>query len=188
MNKLCLIFVLFLIAFTSCDGRGRKHRTNAEILTESNLLKSFSEEVKYIPEHYTEIITDTILNNNFRIKIKYYSLNNDYVSSNNSSNEALVINHYKNFEAKIQVLNNNNIITENIINKHIFSKFENPEFWSKAIMQFIWVDYNASTKTSVNINTSFCLPETETCKDYAITINKFGTIQIKEINLILNTI
>jgi hypothetical protein len=55
-------------------------------------------------------------------------------------------------------------------------------------MQFIWVDYNASTKTSVNINTSFCLPETETCKDYAITINKFGTIQIKEINLILNTI
>ena len=47
-------------------------KTNTEVLKEHKLLDSFSEQIKYIPEKYTEVITDTILSNGFRVKIKYY--------------------------------------------------------------------------------------------------------------------
>lgn len=189
MKKLLFLILISSIVFISCDGRDRTYKTNVEVLKESNLFDSFSTQTKYIPNNHIEIYTDTILNTGFQVKLKYSSLENNYVSKTIKSKKDTLINiNYKNFEAEFQVIKNNILITEKIINKALFSNFEDQEFWNKAIMQYVWLDHNTSTKNHINLNTSFCVPETEICKDFTITINEDGYIKIKEINLIANTL
>lgn len=73
MNKLIYsIFVIFVVLM-SCDGRDRVHKTNEEVLTENKLLDSFSENITYLPENYIEKATDSILNNGYRVRVKFYS-------------------------------------------------------------------------------------------------------------------
>ncbi|TYB73167.1 hypothetical protein [Bizionia myxarmorum] len=77
-----IILLVFAITFAACDGRDRLEKTPQEILKETKLLDSFSTKTVFIPQTYTEIKTDTILNNGFRIKIKTYSdLENNLVDS-----------------------------------------------------------------------------------------------------------
>lgn len=189
MKKLVFLILLFIITLISCDGRDRKYKTNAEVLQESNLLKSFSEEINFIPFEPVEIITDTIMSNGFQIKLKYNSLENSFITKLSKSETEEVINtNYKNFEASIFVLKDEKIIFNETINKELFYEFETPTFWSSAIMQFVWIDYETSTKNSINLNTSFCIPETDVCKDFAINIDTYGNIKIEETNLIAKII
>lgn len=188
MNKLILLFFL-CIALINCDGRNRKHKTNAEVLKEAKLLKSFSEQVNFTPNTPVLIHTDTILNNGFRVKLKYNSIENNYISKKSiSKNNSAITNNYKNFEAKFQISKNNKIISEQLINKSFFNEYRPSTFWDNAIMQFIWIDYTTSSSKTIDLKTSFCIPETETCKDFVISINEFGDIKIKETNLIPNSI
>ncbi len=187
MRNLVFLFFILFIVLTSCDGRDRKHKTNAEVLKEHKLFDSFSEHVKYIPEQPTEVFTDTILSTGFQVKIKYYSLENDFISkTTNASNDKNNTTHFKNFEAQFQVSKNNNLLTRDFINKEMFSKFESKAFWAAAIMQFVWIDYENSSEDFITLNTSFHLPETEEYKDFSIIINKFGEIKIRAINLVEN--
>ena len=72
-NKICnpLIPCLLLLAisFMNCDGRHRKHRSNTEILAESNPLNAFGNQPHFIPNQPVKIETDTILSNGFRVKL-----------------------------------------------------------------------------------------------------------------------
>ena len=189
MNKLFFLISLPTIAFLSCDGRDRAYKTNAEVLKASHLFDDFSKQIKFVPKANVEIYTDTILSSGFQVKLKYNSLENDYVSKTmKSKNDTLIDVNYKNFEAQFLVIKDQKLVTEKIINKTLFSKFENQEFWKSAIMQFVWIDYESSTENHVLLNTSFCIPETEVCKDFTIIIDNKGSIHTKEINLIANTL
>ncbi len=189
MKKLLLYIFLLSIAFVSCDGRNRKYKSNTDVLRESNLLESFSAQTKFIPNEPVEIITDTIFNNGFHLKLKYNSLENNYFSKTiKSNNDFLIHKNYKNFEASILVLKDEKIITKGIINKTLFRNYESPSFWKNAIMQYVWVDFEASTDTYINLNTTFHIPETNIYKDFTISIDNFGNIKIKEINLTESTI
>ncbi|WP_158526739.1 hypothetical protein [Olleya aquimaris] len=42
MNRFTLLLLGILIAFLSCDGRDRVHKTPQEVLIENKLLDSFS--------------------------------------------------------------------------------------------------------------------------------------------------
>ncbi|SFZ91481.1 hypothetical protein SAMN05428642_10291 [Flaviramulus basaltis] len=188
MSKL-LILVLLTIAFVSCDGRDRKYKSNVQVLQETNLLSSFKEKVEFIPKQHIQIVTDTILNNGFEIKIKYNSVeNNSIVKTIKTKNDTVTQVHYKNFEAKLQVIRNGEIINESIIDKNLFNQFETNLFWENSIMQYVWIDYNASTESEIYLNTSFNIPETETYKDFIIKIDKYGSIQIKEKTISANII
>lgn len=185
MSKLILFILPFLILFFNCDGRDRVYKVNVEILRDSNLLESFSKQTKNIPNEPVEIFTDTILNNGFQVKIKYLSIENDLVyKKTQPKNDSLININYKNFEAKFQVLKDGDIIAVQTLNKALFSKFNNSPFWDDAIMQFIWLDYSNSMKDYIKLSTSFCIPDTESCKDFTIKINSYGSIDIKEINLV----
>ena len=189
MNKLLFVILLFIIALTSCDGRNRKYKTNAEVLKENKLLESFTEAIKFVPETYTEIKTDTILSNGFEVKIKYHSLESDFVlETRKSKHDSIIKIHHKNFEAELLVLKNKTIINKSLINKKFFYEFENATFWAHAIMQFIWIDYHASNENMLYLNTSFCIPNTDECKDFTLKINEQGVIQIEEITIFSNTI
>ena len=182
MNKLILIIIL-VIGFVSCDGRHRAYKTNKEVLMEANLLESFTEALKFIPEQPTQIVTDTVLSNGFEVKINYQSKEDDFIIKTiKSKNDTITKWHYKNFEAAFLVSKNNRELSQGIINKDLFKTFENSTFWNEAIMQYVWVDYEASTDKSVHIKTSFHIPNSKTYKDFLILVFDDGKIVTKQIN------
>ena len=73
MNKLIYLFFIIFITFLSCDGRGRIHKSNEEVLIENKLLDSFSENTVFIPETYFERTIDTIFSNGITSKMTFYS-------------------------------------------------------------------------------------------------------------------
>ncbi|NMH89493.1 DUF4738 domain-containing protein [Flavivirga algicola] len=189
MNKLVVFTLISIITLASCDGRDRKYKSTVEVLKENKLLKVFSQEIKYVPDTYVEIKTDTILSNGFEVKVNYHSLENDFVIETlKSERDSIKKIHYKNFEAQLLVLKNNTIINKSLINKALFYEYENTQFWTHAIMQFLWIDDDASNEEMLYLNTSFCIPNTEECKDFTLKINDKGVIQIEEINIFSNTI
>lgn len=188
MKKLCLLF-LILVAFISCDGRHKGNRSHIDALKEANLFESFSEELKFIPKEYTEIKTDTLLSNGFEIKIDYHSLENDFViKTSKKSKDTSIRKHFKNFEANLYVLKSNIPIAKNTINKNLFYNDTNKAFLDNAIMQYVWIDFSSVTENSIQLNTSFRIPETEKFKDFVITVYGDGKIIAEEINLNKNAL
>ena len=182
-NKLPLLITVLIIAILSCDGRDRTHKTNAQVLSENNLLEAFSEQINFVPESRVEIVTDTILSSGFQIKINYNSVEHSSVLKTEKTET-----HYKNFEAKLHILKNGLTINQTLINKSLFNPFENASFWKTAIMQHVWIDYEASSEHELYLNTSFNIPNTETYKDFILKIDESGAIQIKEKNHSANII
>ena len=188
-NKLSILITTLIITLLSCDGRDRIHKTNAQVLTKNNLLDTFSEQIKFIPEAKVEIVTDTILSNGFQIKINYNSVEHSSILITlKTKNNTITKTHYKNFEAKLHILKNGLTINQSVINKTLFNTFETASFWETAIMQYIWIDYEASTKHELFLNTSFNIPNTETYIDFILKIDEYGAIQIKEKNHSANII
>ncbi|MDO5971492.1 hypothetical protein Q4Q35_16925 [Flavivirga aquimarina] len=184
MYKLPVFILISVVMLSSCDGRDRKYKTNAEVLKENKLLEAFTEEIKFVPETYTEIKTDTLLSNGFEVKIIYHSLEDNFVlETRKSKNDSLVKIHHKNFEAQLLISKNNTVISKGLINKKLFYEFESATFWANAIMQLTWIDYNASNEDMLFLNTSFCIPNTGECKDFTLKIDEQGSIQIKEIDI-----
>ncbi|MCF7569114.1 hypothetical protein L3X37_12170 [Sabulilitoribacter arenilitoris] len=185
MRKLSFLFFSAIIVLVSCDGRDRKHKTNAEILKENKLFESFSEQIQYIPEEQTEIFIDTVLSTGFQIKLHYYSIAGDYSTKiKATSDKANKTFYFKNFEAQYSVSKNKSLITQQVISKNLFSAYGSPDFWKKAVMQFVWVDYENSTEDFITLNTSFNIPETDIYKDFRIIVNTLGNIKIQQVNLV----
>ncbi|MBU3823093.1 hypothetical protein KO566_13600 [Flavobacteriaceae bacterium XHP0103] len=188
MKKLCFL-ILLLIAFVSCDGKYKAKRSHIEALKENNLYESFSEELKFIPKQYLQIKTDTILDNGINIKIDYHSIENSFIIKATEKDKDTVVQiHYKNFEALIQLSVNGQEISKRLIDKAFFYTDANKSFLDNAIMQYVWIDYNSVTKNSVQLNTTFILPETEKFKDFVITVYDDGSMSLKEINLDKNAV
>ena len=188
MRYLYFLFILTTVTLFNCDGRARAHKKNVQVLNENKLLESFSKKIEYTPKQYTEIVTDTILSNHFRIKLKYYSLSNDIMIKHQKlHNEWSYTHHFTNFEAKLNIQFSNSSEINLSINKESFTNFNNEAFWSEAIMQYPWVDYEATTKNTVSINVSFCKPESRSCLDYRLTFTDKGDYTIKRINLLKTT-
>ncbi len=184
------LFVLVAgLLLASCDGKHRKYKSNTDVLTEHQLLDAFSEQIGFIPEGPTQITTDTILNTGFRIKIQYRALEDNFISKTetapNKTNKTLF---YKNFEAHVNISKHNKALLNQVINKAHFTNPIEADFWKVAIMQFIWVDYEATTKHSVCLNTSFRIPNTNNFKDYSILVYDNGTFTIKETTPYINSI
>lgn len=189
MKKLIFLILIISIVFAHFDGRDRKYSNNRDVLQSSNLLESFSKKVKFTPNEPVEIVTDTILSSGFEIKLKYQSLENNFISNITTAQDlSTKETHYKDFEAELRISIHGELITKSLINKRLFENYANPEFWKQAIMQHVWIDYQNSTDQYVQLNTSFRILETETYKDFSILINSLGSIEIKEINLLSNTI
>lgn len=181
-----LIFLIFLVTtvLVSCDGRYRSYESPVDALLKNNQLQAFSEKINFIPNTYTQITTDTILSNNLRIKIKYHSIDTNTLKLSTTLKEVKTTNYYTNFEALYEISTKNKMLKKGKINKSLFHHLENDNFWNRAIMQHVWVDYNTIIKYGVNLNVSFCIPESTICKDFTIFIDKNGAFETKSINLL----
>lgn len=136
-------FIILSSFFLSCDGRDRVKKDIKTVLQEKKLLDSFSESISYVPESYSEKITDTILSNGFKIYLKTFTdMDNNIIVQNEIGKNKLSFRKIKNiliikYENKIifnstvdnEFLTNlidideNNFIIKNIIidNKSVLS-------------------------------------------------------------------
>lgn len=182
--KQFIILLLAFIALVSCDGRDRKYKSNQEVLKEHKLLDSFSTKTTYFPAEYTEKVTDTILSNKLRVKMKYYSLENDAIL-NEFKVDTITHKHYhRRFAANIEVFNNLSIFKKTITKATILDIDKtNEAFLNTAIMRLVWIDDLKSLENNkAIINILFCKPETDDCLMYKLTVNTDGTYSLNQTN------
>lgn len=181
MNKLFGLFLLIIITLSSCDNRDRKNKSNEDVLKEIKLSDSFSEITKYIPEIYTEVNTDTILNTGFRVKIKTYTEMQDNVFNEFTIDSIKYKFYYRNYTGKLDVFYNNTSVLKETINKSYLNQNGDKSFWDDAIMGGIYIDELNSTKKEVYISVLYCIPESEICKEFNIIVDKEGKTILKEL-------
>ena len=181
MNKLYFILALGIIIIIGCNGRERYYKSNNEILQENKLLDSFSENIQYIPESYTEVEVDTTLSNGFRVKIRTYTEMEDHVINEFTIDSINYKFHYRNYTGQLEVFYKNEAILEKTINKSYFKENGDKEFWEKAILAGISLDEDTLTIEKVFINVFYCIPESEICEDFKIIVDEKGESSIEHL-------
>jgi len=112
-NALSILTLSVLISFfLSCDGRDRIHKSAETVLKENKLLDSFSENITYIPESYSEKVTDTIFSNGYNVYIKQYTDNSRVIEIKEGNN----IKTYKDFNVDLKVSKDDDVIFDKSLN------------------------------------------------------------------------
>jgi hypothetical protein len=117
-----LILILFIsIYFSSC-------KNDAKFLTPHK-----NDKIEYvaeiIPKYYLEVQTDTILSNDFRVQIKYNSLNKKVLKITEENPFKISKTYYAEFESNIQVFNGIQVVFDKKISKEDFEEDSDNEFW-----------------------------------------------------------
>ncbi|MBN4057955.1 hypothetical protein JYT34_00850 [Olleya sp. AH-315-K02] len=175
MKKICFISIFLLICFISCDGRDRVYNSNTDNLEESKLSDSFFERITYIPKHNTIIVTDTILNSELRVNVKFYSLIDKGVAIKDENNHKF----FRQFESEINVFKKGKLLFTDILNTNDFIETDNPSFWNTAILQFVWLEEFTFNEEQIELNCSFLKPNTNEYKSFKIYFNLFGERKIE---------
>jgi len=170
-----------MLCFASCDGKHRVLDTHDDKLKRSELSETFFKRDVYVPAKYTASITDTILSSGLKIRVKYYAVSDKLVKikNNNNSNSNT---HYRQFESQIQVFKNDKLSFDDILNTSDFADQQNPVFWEKAILQYVWLDDSNSTENNIQINCSFSVPKTNEYRSYTVYFNSLGDRNIELID------
>jgi hypothetical protein len=181
-----IIIILTLLSFSlvlSCDGRSRTFKTEIEVLKENKLLDSFSEKINYYPKTYTEVVTDTILNSGFKVKIKYWSDDNNMLTDSYETDGINHIDYYHEFNADIEIKKENQIIFSKTINKDFINRFSasKQNRINQSILQNIWLDeLHSEEKKQLIIYLEYCEPKTDRCITYKLTADKKSHFTLKE--------
>lgn len=178
------IFVITLIAFTSCDGKDRAYKTNKEVLQEHKLLDTFSKNIKYIPEAYQEVKVDTLLTNGFKVNITYFTDMEHNVTDTVKLDTITNINNYRDHKATVTVAYNNKEVFNKTYDKTLFAKNDKPSrsFLNTAILNGANVNQlDSINKDYTTIDFVFCKPETDDCLLFKLKVNQTGKYVIERI-------
>ena len=124
MNKLiCLLVLIFSIVFMSCTG-GKTKESSLEnsIVNFKSSIKS-TNTVNNKPEKYSEIITDTILNNGYSVRIKSYA--EKKVSKTQKyrvDSTTTITNKFKNWISEVTIKKDGFLIFNEIIDSSFYIK------------------------------------------------------------------
>jgi hypothetical protein len=173
MRKLLLLLCVITIAFTSCDGR----KTNNQSLTESIEVFKMNNtivKVSYIPEHYIERKTDTVLSNAYAISIKTYTDMDSNIIKSIKTDTIHYNSYYRNVISQINIKQKNDIVFHQIIDKaFISSHTDNADLLDKSILQGVWLNQALSLQNdAVVIDLRYCEPKKDRCLMYQLYINK----------------
>jgi len=176
-----LILLIFIVVLTSCDGRDKASRTSQQDLIDNKVLDSFSEVIKYLPEEYTEVSTDTILSNGFQVKIKTLSDMQNSVLNEVIIDSIKYKHYYRNYFGELKIYHDKSLILSQKIDKATFAETAKDFHWEDALMGQISLDQENTTTNEVFLDVFYCLVESEICKDFKLIIDQSGTLKIKEI-------
>lgn len=175
MKKPIFIILLVTIAFFSCN-RLESKRENLQ-----NSISKFSKKhvdlnvVTYYPEAYTEVQTDSIIANTFKVSIKNYSKMDSKILMNSETiEEKTKINYHRVFESEITISLASKNLFQTTISAENFKNDKQPDFWNNATLQHAWVDQEASNNKEVNLGISFINPKSNAYKLFELVVNTEG--------------
>ena len=173
-NVLLLIALVAIICF-SCDGRQTKKEALQVAVSEFNLKTTPLEVVTYHPKAYVEIVTDTIISNSVKVRIKNYTLLDEQILvSNNSDLTSNEINYQRVFESEINISTYSKDILSTHISAKQFRTIEADPFWDTATIQHTWVNQELSTINDIKLDISFINPKNNAYKLYRMSIDAYG--------------
>jgi len=175
MKKSFLLIVLITIAFYSCDRRGsaREHLQNS--ISEFNDKQTNLDLVAYYPETYTEIQTDSIISNTFKVSIKNYTkMDSQILVSSKKENNNTKLEYHRVFESEIRVAIASKTVFNTTINVDDFKDPSHTEFWNHATLEHVWVNQESSNSQELHLNVSIINPKNKAFKLYELAINTEG--------------
>lgn len=176
-----LVIATIGIVSISCDGRDRMFKTNTEVLIENKLLDSFSENITYVPETYTEVATDTILYNGFHVKLKTYTIMDKHIVNEFKQDSIVYKKYYREFVTDVIVTKNDKEIFNERIDKEFIHKHNNNLQLNKAIIN-VMVNQVSSVKNHGLVLSAMIKDiQNETIKFCDILIDSEGNLVLKEV-------
>lgn len=171
-------FVIVLSAsFISCDGRYKQK--DSQKIAVKNFIEATQnlKTIAFVPEHPTEIVTDTIISSQIKVHIKIKTSDNEVVKVSNQTNQTYTA--YRKNESYVEITNHNHLIFSKAIDSEMFSTKE--VFWNAAILESVWVNEFESNNEQVFLDIVFKNPETNSHKFFKLFVQKDGNYTIKPV-------
>lgn len=169
----------------SCDGRVSKRDSLKQSISKFKNSVKRVEIVEYVPEEYSEMQTDTILSNGFRVEIKNFtsmeaSILREYISNNTNYKQ-----HFRQIESEITVYKNDKLIFKNNFNEAFLR--ENLEGDILPLKDYLsnglCIDQMASLQQNkLVLTTSYFKPKHTIAFIYRMTIDSNGHCDLKKID------
>lgn len=175
MKNIFLLIALIAIICFSCDGRQTKKEALERAVSEFNIKTTPLEVVTYHPKAYVEIVTDTLISNSIKIRVKNYTLLDEQILMSNTSDVTSETIHYQRvFESEISISTS----TRDILSVHIsakqFKTIDSDPFWDSATLQHTWVNQELSNSNDIKLDISFINPKNKAYKLYRMSIDTYG--------------
>ena len=122
MNKLILLFFGLIITLISCDGRKTRNDALKESITKFKDSIKPTEVLKYIPQEYAEIETDTILKSGFKIKISSNTDMEHSILKKNFKESSVVKQFHRKNNVDLKVSYKDNLVFNQSINFEFLKK------------------------------------------------------------------
>lgn len=179
MKNLLAIFLIgsFIVLLSSSGKKGRQDfGGHGQIDAHEIILGKTFKKFTYHPKEYTATETDTIMNNGFRVNIKYYSLMDHFIRKTNRlavNQESTVF--YRQFQSDIMVYKDEQLIFQTTLNDKGSAHFE------KDILQFVSLDELVSNKDQVVIKYAYHDIANNQFSDHRLYIKENGTTKTEKI-------
>lgn len=175
MRKIVIVFVFVCVALFSCDRRGSARENLQNSISEFSKKYTFKDVVTFHPKTYTEIQTDSIISNTFKVSIKNYSkMDSQILQSFETINDENNIRYHRVFESEIRITTVSKEIFNTTLNAKDFVDNSEQEFWNYATLAHVWVNQEQSTTHEVNLGVSIINPRNDAYKLYELVVDVNG--------------
>lgn len=176
MKKSILFLFLVAIAILSCTRPGSKREHLQNSISEFNQKHSdLNLSVQYYPEHYTEVQTDSIIANTFKVRIKNFAnMNSQILVSSETEGTKTKLNYHRVFESEIRIASATKVLLSTSIKAQDFKDTNQPEFWNNATLEHVWVKQEASNNKELYLGISIINPKNKTYKLYELLVDTEG--------------
>jgi len=187
--KQILIVLVIVSIFMSCDGRKSHNEALKNSIEKFRDSIELAEIAEYIPKEYSEIVTDTILNNGFKVSIKTYTDMKKSVAGTYQEDSTIFKNYYREWISEVMIQKDNKTIFNEIIDRDFFlkNKIKIDEQLANAIHTGIWIeDEKSLAGDSIYLITGYMNPDNDIALAFSIKIKNDGSYYLEKLNLILN--
>ncbi|WP_033958656.1 DUF4738 domain-containing protein [Psychroserpens jangbogonensis] len=175
MKKSILIVILIAVAFFNCDRRGSARENLQNSISEFNEKHTDLDIVSYYPETYTEVQTDSIISNTFKVSIKNYAKMDSQILMNSETDKTRTkLNYHRVFESEIKITLDSKNIFNTTIRAEDFKDASQSEFWKNATLEHVWVNQETSNTKELNLGISIINPKSKAYKLYELIVNTEG--------------
>lgn len=184
MKYSLILFIILVSVFSSCDGRISKQESLKASVEKFNDSTGVIEIIKYFPDDYSEQVTDTLLHNGSRVRIKAFTTMNQYVLNEFNENSTVTKYYYRDYNAEILVAIKGKTTFNKTIDKTIFIEHDPSleSYLNATTLHGVWLNQSKSVDKNLTIiEFLFCKPETDNCFYFEMNINEEGNFYIKEI-------